>query len=223
VLKAVSPELLRDADGTVYSHRHPDGGWLPGGASNVGGGALAMAFPGRDLRELDARASAYEPAGAIVYPLTTSGERFPFDRPDARPVQLGGYDDEAEHYAALLQGVAFVERLGLAYFASLGADVSGPLTLTGGAARSRYWCQLRADVLGRPVRRARQSEAALGMAILAAADGSSVTETAARMVRDREEIDPRADRVERFEDGYRRLVAELERRGYIASELAAAA
>jgi hypothetical protein len=38
-----------------------------------------------------------------------------------------------------------------------------------------------------------------------------------------EEIDPRPDRVGRFEDAYRRLVEELARRGYLTAELVASA
>jgi sugar (pentulose or hexulose) kinase len=223
VLKGVSAELVRDPDGVVYSHRHPDGGWLPAGASNVGAGAIAGTYPGRDLAALDATAARYEPASAVVYPLSATGERFPFERADARPFQLGRWRDEAERYAAMLQGVAFVERLGLAYFAALGIDVGGALTLTGGASRSRYWSQLRADVLGRTVARRAHADAALGMAILAAADGASVTAAAERMAPDAEEIDPRPDRIGRFEDAYRRLVDELARRGYLTPELAASA
>ncbi|WP_255953605.1 FGGY-family carbohydrate kinase [Streptomyces odontomachi] len=41
VLKGVARELITDPAGAVYSHRHPDGWWLPGGASNTGGEALA--------------------------------------------------------------------------------------------------------------------------------------------------------------------------------------
>src|SRR4029079_6142435 len=47
VLKGVAPELLKDPLGVVYSHRSPDGHWLPGGASSVGAGVLAQQFPGR--------------------------------------------------------------------------------------------------------------------------------------------------------------------------------
>ena len=33
VLKGVTAGLLRDPAGVIYSHRSPDGNWLPGGAS----------------------------------------------------------------------------------------------------------------------------------------------------------------------------------------------
>ncbi|GAA5074433.1 FGGY-family carbohydrate kinase [Thermocatellispora tengchongensis] len=223
VLKAVSERLLHDPAGAVYSHRHPDGGWLPGGASNVGAGALGAAFPGRDLAELDRAAAAYEPAAEIVYPLTARGERFPFYRPDAEPVTVGEPRTAEEHYAALLQGVAYGERLGLAALGLLGAPVTRPLALIGGATRSAYWCQLRADVLGAPVEIPRNPEAAAGMAVLAAASGGSLTETAARMVPAGTRIEPRPDRVERFDKGFRRLVEALAERDYLSPELAARA
>lgn len=223
VLKGVTDELLHDPNGAVYSHRHPDGGWLPGGASNVGAGILAATFPGRDLAELDAAASRYEPAGQVLYPLVQKGERFPFYRPDAEPVAVGEVHGEAERYAAILQGVAYAERLGLAALRLLGVRVEGPVALTGGATRSRYWSQLRADVLGRPVEIPRDPEGSAGMAVLAASAGRSLGETAAAMVPPGERIEPRPDRADRFEKSFRRLVDELAGRSYVAPELAAEA
>lgn len=102
------------------------------------------------------------------------GERFPFTAPHAEGFVLGEPSDEIDLYAALLQGVAFIERLCFDYLQMLGAPVSGDLSLTGGAARSRYWCQLRADILGRPVRVPENAEAAVGMAVLAASLGVNI-------------------------------------------------
>ncbi|MDX6236423.1 MAG: D-ribulokinase, partial [Kribbellaceae bacterium] len=83
VLKGVSKDLLDDPTGAVYSHRHPDGGWLPGGASNTGAGALTTMLPGADLDALDRAARALGPIEAAIYPLTKPGERFPFVAPAA--------------------------------------------------------------------------------------------------------------------------------------------
>lgn len=221
VLKGVTEELLADPTGVVYSHRSPDGGWLPGGASSSGAGVLTRLFPGRDLAALDAAAAAHEPASVVAYPLVSHGERFPFVAPDAEPFVCGRPDGEADHYAAVLQGVAFVERLCFDHLDRLGAPVDGPLSLTGGATRSRYWCQLRADVLGRPVRLPDNAEPALGMAVLAAASGGSVAETAGRMVRVRETVDPRPDAAGRFAAAYLRLVDELAGRGWLDLVVAA--
>jgi sugar (pentulose or hexulose) kinase len=221
ILKGVTEQLLVDPLGVVYSHKAPDGRWLPGGASGTGAGAIARQFPGRDLDELGARAHEFEPAGVLAYPLASArGERFPFVAPDAEAFLLGTPRDDYEHYAALLQGVAYVERLCFDYLASLGAPVDGELLLTGGGTRSRYWCQLRADVLGRRVTLPASAEPALGMAVLAATPGRRPAEVAAEMVRIAEVIDPRPELAGRFDEPYLRLADELARRGWLPAEMA---
>jgi len=220
VLKGVSSELIRDPNGVLYSHRAPDGGWLPGGASSTGAGVLSASFPERDLDELGQAAADHEQTGLLAYPLLGRGERFPFVAADAEGFLLGDPADEAEHFAALLQGVAYIERLCFDFLNLLGAPIDGELSLTGGASRNRYWCQLHADVLDRPVRLPENAESALGMAVLAASAGRSTGEAAAEMVRVREVIEPRRDRVERFHEPYARLLGELEERGWLDRSVA---
>jgi sugar (pentulose or hexulose) kinase len=222
VLKGVSSQRLRDGSGVLYCHRSPDGGWLPGGACSSGAGVLAERFADRDLDELGDRAQAHEHDAPLAYPLLGQGERFPFDAPAAQAFMLGEPAGDGEHFAALLQGLAYVERLCLDYVSLLGAAVDGDLSLTGGATRSRYFCQLRADVLGRPVRLPEQAESAFGMAVLAAAAtrGRSCADVAAEMCRTRAVIEPRPDREGRFHEPYLRFVGELERRGWLPAETA---
>ncbi|HEY8482763.1 MAG TPA: FGGY family carbohydrate kinase [Spirillospora sp.] len=222
VLKGVTVSPVRDPAGVVYNHRAPDGNWLPGGASSVGAGVLDGA--GDDLERLDALAARHEPSSAVAYPLVSPGERFPFLAPEAEGFMLGVPRDEGDRHAALLQGVALVERLALAYLRRLGAAVEGPVTFTGGAARSAYWCQLRADVLGRPARIPEHADAALGMAVLAAcgtSPGRAPADVAESMVRVRTVVEPRPGMTARFGDAFRRLVDELERRGWLPSDVAA--
>lgn len=220
VLKGVTRELIADPMGVLYSHRSPDGDWLPGGASNTGAAVLAKRFPGRNLGALSAQAAQREPAGVLAYPLVLRGERFPFNAPEAEGFIIGDPSDEIDLYAALLQGVGFVERLCFDYLDMLGAPLVGELTLTGGATRNRYWCQLRADILGRSVRIPENAEPAFGMAVLAASMGQRVCEVAKQMVRIREVIEPRPDRAARFHEPYFRLLAELTRRGWLPSPIA---
>jgi sugar (pentulose or hexulose) kinase len=222
VLKGVTRELLHDPLGVVYSHRAPGGEWLPGGASSVGAGVLSARYDGRDLAALDRAAAGREPATVIAYPLVARGERFPFAAPDAEGFVLGEPVDEADRYAALLQGVAYTERLIFDYLDLLGAPTDGRLTLTGGGARSRYWCQLRADVLNRPVAIPRHGEAALGMAAIAAAAATErpLAGVAAEMVAIDAELAPRADRVARLREPYARFVDELEARGWLDATVA---
>jgi sugar (pentulose or hexulose) kinase len=220
VVKGVTHELIHDPLGVVYSHRAPNGDWLPGGASSTGAGAISRDFAGRNLDELNDAASAHEPAEALSYPLASTGERFPFVAPEAQGFTLGGDGSEADRFAALLQGVGYVERLCYDYLDLLGAPIDGDLVLTGGAAKSDYWCQLRADILDRPVTLVDNSEPALGMAVLAASAGRDPADVAAEMVRVRVTLEPRAGSAGRFDAAYVRLVDELESRGWLSAALA---
>jgi D-ribulokinase len=219
VLKGSTRELLRDPDGAVYCHRNPDGGWLPGGASSTGAGVVAREFAGADLDTLTEQASRLPPPSGVAYPLHGTGERFPFAAPDARAFGLepAGYSSEAERFAAVLHGIAYVERLAFDVLAGLGADTTGQLSFAGGAVRNRWWNQLRADLLQRPVLVPEQVEAAVGSAVVAAAPVGRLAETAARMVRVRERLEPDPARGERLREGYDRLVAALVERGWLDS------
>jgi sugar (pentulose or hexulose) kinase len=219
-LKGVARELLRDPTGAVYCHKHPDGGWLPGGASNTGAGVISEKFPKRDLEELGEKAARHGPSTMVVYPLTTEGERFPFANSEARGFEIGEPEDETDLYQAILEGVAFVERLCFVHLESIGAEVSGPVALTGGGAKSRVWSQLRADVLGLPVVVSRSSEGAIGMAILARAGDGSVADTAANMSGAVACFEPDEDRDGSLAENFDRLATAFVERGYISEDLA---
>ncbi|MBX0329328.1 hypothetical protein K2Z83_16780 [Oscillochloris sp. ZM17-4] len=216
VLKGVSAQLPRDPQGRVYAHRHPDGHWLPGAASSTGGAALAARFPGEDLAALDARAAALTPSGAICYPLEGRGERFPFVAPQAEGFMLGAGAGREAAYTAVLEGVAYLERLAFAELEALGYAVDGPVHAAGGGARSPIWLQIRADVLGRPLLVPREVEAAFGAAVIAAAAGAHPGLGAATraMSHARAEVHPRPD-ASRYDAPYARFVEELRRRGYL--------
>ncbi|QVQ51751.1 carbohydrate kinase [Spiractinospora alimapuensis] len=168
VLKGASTALLRDPTGALYSHRGPDGAWWPGGASSAGTVPINKEFSPESFDAFTRAAAKHEPSPQVAYPLGGLGERFPFHNPDAHAIALGVANSDGERFAALLQGVAFVERLCLDLVTTLGATVDGPVTLTGGATRSTYWTQLQADILGRGVVVPGIAQGAVGMAILAA-------------------------------------------------------
>ena len=217
VLKGCSQQRIEDRAHGVYSHRAPDGAWLPGGASSSGAGVLTAAFADRDLDALGEQAAAHEHTRVLSYPLVSRGERFPFAAPDAEAFTLGTPAGDGERAAALLQGLALVERLCFAQLKRLGAPAGGELSLTGGATRNRRWCQLRADALGRPARLPEQTESAFGMAILATAatTGEPVAAAARRMSRTAAVFEPRDAMRAHLDEQYERLTAELRRRGWL--------
>lgn len=216
VLKGVTRELVHDPTGALYSHRHPDGWWLPGGASNTGGEALAH-VPADRLPALDRAAAARGPASVVTYPLRREGERFPFVSGEARGFVLGTPADEADRHRAELEGVAFLERLAIERVRELGVPVEGPLWAAGGGSRSALWTRVRATALGMPLRVADHAETAFGAALLAASGTlhPDLAASAAAMVRTGRDIDP--DETERaaLDESYAAFTAALRERGWL--------
>jgi sugar (pentulose or hexulose) kinase len=220
VLKGVAAQEVTGFGGAVYSHLAPDGRWWPGGASNTGAGILAADGGVPDLAAADADAARRGPSAWTAYPLPGTGERFPFVRPDATGFLLGPDSPSVlERHRARLDGVAYVERLGLERLAALEVP-STDHRVVGGGTRSLVWTTIRASVLGRPVTRPAEPSSAFGAAVLAAAvlTGGRLAETADRMVRGVEVIDPDPAEVGPLEDGYRRLTDELRRRGWLDAD-----
>ncbi|MCO6453107.1 MAG: hypothetical protein J5I90_20165 [Caldilineales bacterium] len=217
VVKGVTAELLTDPAGRIYSHRHPDGFWLPGGASNTGGEAIARRFPRERWNDLNAYALELSPTDTILYPLARRGERFPFADPAAEGFALRPVEDEAVSYAAHLEGVGYLERLSYEMLAGLGAEIGDTIYSAGGATHSRIWSQIRADILGRTLARPEVTGGAMGAAILAAAgtwyDGLIPATRA--MVRLEEHVEPRPALAAAYDERYQQFRAACAQRGYI--------
>jgi len=218
VIKGVTRELLRDPEGRVYCHRHPDGYWLPGGASNTGGEGIARRFSTDRLSQLNAGALALAPTGLIVYPLARTGERFPFSRPNAEGFALGGASDEAELYTAYLEGTAYVERLAYDVLAELGAEVGQTLYVAGGANHSEAWLQLRADILNKTLLVPEEGGGAKGAAVVAAGGVyyGGIVPAAQAMVHLTGEVLPRPELRAAYDELYGRFRAACQERGYLA-------
>lgn len=219
VMKGVTKELLHDPLGVVYSHRSADGMWLPGGASSTGAGVIPKEFPGADLDALNHAAMQRGPVQLVVYPLAGEGERYPFAAPEARGFTLGEASSSEEKYAAILQGIAFVERLAMDALKKIGADTQGSYTISGGATKSMALNQVRADVLHRTISVPQATEGAFGMAVLAAAHSSSITEATKRMVRMERTIEPQRGFGD-YAEQYGAMVSALAQRGWLPQDVA---
>ena len=221
IIKGVSSELVKDLQGRIYCHRHPEHGWLPGGASNTGSKVLAHHFPDADLAAYDTRAAALVPTSLLAYPLVGHGERFPFVVPDAEGFLVSESNGEQLQpdlvYSAFLEGVALLERLAYEVVAELGAPVIGPIRSVGGGARSQLWLRIRSSVCNRPFIVPEVADTAVGAAILAAAgrlhpDLKSATQA---MVPNSKEIIPDPNWVPVYEERHARFKDELRARGYL--------
>lgn len=233
VLKGVTEELLHDPTGALYSHRSPDGGWWPGGASSTGAAAVRDLFADTDLETLTRAAARLDLADVpVAYPLTSRGERFPFvaaaaegfalvgDQATTPLAGLGAVRDDATAFAAVALGVASIERLCVDLLDLSGAPVDS-VAMTGGGARNLWWTQLRCDLLGVPVQLPERAESALGAAVLAAGGrgAGGLAGAARRLVRQRTVLEPDAGRAQRLLAAHVALVEALSSRGWLDERL----
>lgn len=135
-------------------------------------GLLGAADVSQKLAELEREAVAI-PAGAeglLLVPYW-NGVMNPYWDDDASGMIVGltGRHGPAHLHRAVLEGIAFEQRLHTAAVEAALETSIDEMVVMGGGSKSALWCQILADVLQKRVVRARSSEAtALGAGILAA-------------------------------------------------------
>lgn len=166
VLKILSERPVFAPQYGVYSHRLGER-WLVGGASNSGGAVLANHFSPAQMEQLTRRLDPRRPSGLDYYPLRRPGERFPLNDPDLPPCLEPRPADELQFFQGLLEGIARIEQRGYALLHELGAPSPHRVVSIGGGADNEPWRRIRQRLLGVPVSRAGQQQAACGSALLA--------------------------------------------------------
>jgi xylulokinase len=221
VLKGITDQLLIDPLQRIYCHRHPEEGWMPGGASNTGADWITADYPGTDPEALNLKAQEVVPTSLLRYPLLQPGERFPFASAQARGFILGSYAEEIEAYAAGLEGVALIEKLAFDTLAEIGAPVTDTIHITGGGARSSLWSHIRASVLDKKLLRPQIAHAGMGAALLAARAVwfNSLQEAVKEIVHIDQEFSPIPEWRGAYQDKYQKFRAELLKRGYLRAVL----
>lgn len=218
VIKGVTARELTDPGDRLYSHRHPEGYWMPGGASNTGGDWVTREF-GEDLSSLNAAAAELIPTGLMAWPLIQQGERFPFIAPEAKGFAPSGLSD-GERFAANMEGVAYIERYAYDMIRQLSGERIKAVYTAGGASNSEVWLTIRSNVLRLPIYKMMHVTGAAGAAILAASQTyyTSLTEAGRAMTRIEKEILPRPEMTAAYEEGYRNFLKILQEKGYIREE-----
>lgn len=136
--------------------------------------AFASGEPAADaFARLEARAAALPPGaeGLLLVPYW-NGALNPYWDPAASGIVVGWRGTHKPHhlYRAILEGIAFEQRLHTTGVETATGQSVDEFIVMGGGSRSDLWRQIVADVTGKPVRRCAAAEAsALGAGILAAA------------------------------------------------------
>ena len=195
-----------DPAGAIYNHRHPAGGYLPGAASSTGAEWIEVSLPGADLVELGRQVLPHLPSDAIAYPLVKVGERFPLSWPTARGFGLETLTDPVLRFAAGMEGVAYLERMGIERFEQLGLPIGPTIYATGGGAASDAWLRIRASVSRRTLAVPTHAGCCVGAAVLAAMPAlGSCAAAVAQLVRLGRTIEPTPSWSDHYERQYQRF------------------
>ncbi len=162
-----------DPEGRVHLFCHADGGYNLLGVTLAAAGSLdwyKRTFASdRSFSDLITLAEESEPgANGVTFKPYLAGERTPHMNPDLRGswTGLSLATTQADVVRAVLEGVAFSLKDCLEVMSPL-AQLDEALA-TGGGARSDFWLQMVADVLGLPLSKPEQNQgAAYGAALLA--------------------------------------------------------
>ncbi|SMC56859.1 FGGY-family carbohydrate kinase [Pedobacter africanus] len=215
VIKGVTKKQIVDEEGRIYSHRHPAGYWMPGGASNTGADWVTNEF-GDNLDALSKAAEKLVPTDLISYPLRQHGERFPMVAPDAVGFEQEGLS-MAERFTANMEGVAYLERFSFELIQGFTKEKINAVFTAGGGSNSDVWLKIRSNVLNLPIYKMKEVSGAVGAAILAASNThfSSLADAVAALTTIEKEVHPEPELVAVYEKNYHRFLNLLLEKGYI--------
>ena len=221
VLGIVSAEHVATPGVIVFPSYH--GIRLHAAPTQSGGASIdwLCAVLGQNAEEVS-RLAAATPASSSV-PLFLphlQGERAPLWDTKSRGVfaRMDAATGRGEFCRAVMEGVAFSARLALEAAERSAGFAADSLNIGGGGARSEVWCQIRADALGKSLRRATVLDAGtLGAAVLAGVGSGAMPSLQAavdRLVSFGRTFEP-ADEIRRYYDDrfakYQELYVDLKR------------
>ncbi|MGH9674389.1 MAG: xylulokinase [Bryobacteraceae bacterium] len=207
------PEPVYDPAGRVHTFCHATpGAWHAMGVTQGAGLSLQwfrnQIAPGAGYDALMEQAAA-APAGSqgLYWLPYLMGERTPHLDAGARGGWIGltAGHTRADLVRAVIEGVSFSQRDCLELIEAMGVQVNA-VRVSGGGARSPFWRQVLADILGKPVVTLRTQEgSAYGAALLAMAGTGafgSVAEACRAAVDEVDRVNPRAEEAGVYARGY---------------------
>jgi len=213
----VGDEPVRDPLGVVETHGHAvPGTWLIENPGFVSGGStlwLSNGLLGISQGDVFARARQAPPASdGVLFLPALSGSTAPRWNDSMRGAFLGlGMNHTSSHIArAVLEGCAYALRDIVDRLDALNLG-HGEVRIVGGGARDDLWATIKANVLGRPVRRVLSEEATAVGAAMVAGVGSGVfasfAEASVAVQLDSSTIDPDPDAQQQYAEAYIRYRA----------------
>ncbi|MFH1633071.1 MAG: FGGY family carbohydrate kinase [Chloroflexota bacterium] len=151
-------------------------------------------------------------SGGVIFLPYLYGERAPIWDPAARAGFLGltGAHDLRHCVRAVYEGVGFAIRDILEICEQINSHKAEYLMVCGGGSQSRFWNQIKADIIQRCVKPTQVSESAcLGAAILASVGVGifpKLSDAGANMIRFKETIEPNITNAAVYEDAFKKYL-----------------
>lgn len=166
-------------------------------------------MPGTDYSDMTREAET-SPRGAhgLYWLPYLMGERTPHLDATARAAWVGltAKHTRADLIRSVIEGVCYSQKDGLDIIEGMGVAVES-VRLSGGGAKSLFWRQLMADILGKPVvTLATQEGSAYGAAVLALVGTGAygtVEEACRAVIREVDRVEPRPAEVQAYADSHR--------------------
>jgi xylulokinase len=217
IFKAISSKICRHGPAGIYSHKLPDGRWLPGASSNTGAEWVNQWFSEKDPAAMDTQVADLLPTSYMAYPMVRKGERFPFISNSAEGFISPATDNRKVQYAACLQGTAMLEKLSYQIFDKMMGTFGGEVYTTGKGSASDAWTQIRADVNERVYHRPISIKASFGAAMLAGmgVQFDSLAEASDAMVRLERSFEPNHERTIIYREYFEQFRESMEEQGYL--------
>jgi xylulokinase len=183
--RVVTDKEIYDPQGRIYVSPHLEGTSLVGGSNNLGGGMVEwlrqLFFSDSEdpYREIEAEASGQPPCpGGLIFLPYLLGERAPIWNPDCRGVFFGlnRAHRRPEMVRSVLESIGMSVRDIAEVLRSFSVEIDS-VTVSGGLARLDSANQIKADILGLPIRRVANFETtSIGAALIALAGAGVIAD-----------------------------------------------
>jgi xylulokinase len=162
---------------------------------------------GKDVFDLIISKSKPDIAESMILPhFVGSGTPWIDARSKGAIVGLSIHTNKADIIRAILEAVIYEQKISIDIFEKYGVDIK-EIRAVGGGSKSRFWLQIRSDILGKTVLTLQTEEAScLGTAILASyalGHYPSIDEAVHKMVKVKSEIEPHEDLHKKYLRKYR--------------------
>lgn len=143
-------------------------------------------------------------SNGVIFYAALFGSGYPTWDTDATGMFLGlrSTTTKADIVRAVMEGITFESRHILESVLAAGVELKDVITITGGASKSREWCQIIADIMGRKIRTLDVPDAAVigaaGLAAIAVGFYKNLEEVVENMVHFGDVIEPIPENVELY-------------------------